>query len=50
MAGQGGAGLLEESLYLDMGLGQGLGVRGGEGRGERFPNPFHLQFSFSRHF
>jgi len=48
--GQGGAGLLEESLYLDMGLGQGLGVRGGEGRGERFPNPFHLQFSFSRHF
>ena len=32
------------------GLGQGLGVKGGEGRGERFPNPFHLQFSFSRHF
>lgn len=45
-AGQGGTGVLEESLYLDMGLGQGLGVRGGEGRGERFPNPFHLQVSF----
>lgn len=49
-AGQGGTGVLEESLYLDMGLGQGLGVRGGEGRGERFPNPFHLQVSFWRHF
>ena len=24
-AGQGGTGVLEESLYLDMGLGQGLG-------------------------
>jgi len=32
MAGQGGAGLLEESLYLDMGLGQGLGDKGRVGR------------------
>ena len=32
-------------------LGLGWWVKkGGEGRGERFPNPFHLQFSFSRHF
>jgi hypothetical protein len=39
-----------KNLYTLTGLGQGLGVKGGEGRGERFPNPFHLQFSFSRHF
>jgi len=44
--GKAGQGLLEETLYI---LKFGLGVRGGwEGRGERFPNPFHLQFSFSR--
>lgn len=48
--GKAAQGVLEESLYLDMGLGQGLGVRGGEGRGERFPNPFHLQVSLWRHF
>lgn len=42
--GQGGAGLLEESLYLDMGLGQGLGVREGKEEVKGFQTHFIFNF------
>jgi len=49
--GKAGQGSWKNLYTLTWDLARGLGIRGGrEGRGERFPNPFHLQFSFSRHF